>query len=125
MPLYKNYPVANRTVFTNDSQGGTPAGKTSNIVSTPIRGRLMKVAATFTSSVSSVATLAIVKWNANGSTAALSSTAVGTAAIPLGVAAIIDIPNAVYVDEGDGIQFVCSGGPTSAAAATYYAIIRP
>ncbi len=125
MPLYKNYPVADRTIFTVDSGAGTAAGKSSSIVSSPIRGRVLKIAATYTSSVSSAMTLACVKWNADGSTNALASTAVSTASVPLGVAAILDLPSPIYVDEGDGLQFVSSGGPTSAAAGNYYAIIRP
>ncbi len=125
MAVYKKVNVEEEYVSVLNPAGGTPGGSNSGIAPVPVRGFITRIGVAFTSSVSSAATLAAIMWNATGSTALQASTALGTAQIPQGVAAIFDLTTSVSVVEGDGVQFVTSGGPTSAASSTAFAVITP
>lgn len=125
MALYKNFPYNDERVEVVNSAAGTPAGNSWPITPSHVRGRLMRVGVAFNhSAVSSNATLGVVVWGANGSTSAMTSTAFGSVPVQ-GKASEMDIPSPVFVEEGDGIQLVTSGGPTSAFSSVGFAIIRP
>lgn len=125
MATYKSWSAEEEYISVFNPTGGTPAGATSGIAVCPIKGYVTRVGVSFSSSVNSAATFAVRVWNSSGSTAAMASTALGTADLPLGVAAIFDLTTSVAVVEGDGVQFVTSGGPTSAASSTAFAVIKP
>ncbi len=105
--------------------GGAPGGSTSAMAVSPVKGFVTKVGAAFTSSVASTATVLATLWNATGSVSLQGSTVVGTAALAKGVAAIYTLASSVAINEGDCVQFTTSGGPTSAEAATCFAIVTP
>lgn len=110
---------------------GTPAGARMNVVS-PVRGRLIEAGFVPNSLVASAITMAVLINNAGISSAASNFTNVISSTLGTfsstnlyeGACASAIPASPAYINKGDAIQFVTSGGNTSAIGGTVYAIIR-
>lgn len=109
---------------------GTPLGSRISAPS-PVRGRIIEAGFMPSSLVASAMTMAVLTGDQTSSTAStlsqiISSTLGTFASQVLFETAICSVnpPANAYVNAGDPIQWVTSGGNTSAIGATVYAIIR-
>lgn len=129
MPL-DNFPISDLTVTIFNPLGGTPAGSKS-FIPVPVRGRVMECGFVPGSLVTSGITLAVLIGNQSSSVASnfvnvvtsTLGTFTSTQLYEGGVASVIPA-SPVYVNKGDGIQFVTSGGQSSTVGLTCYATIR-
>lgn len=119
MPLQDSHTFSEVTITGFSSTAGTPGGVTTSPLPVPARGQVIKIGLAPTTSVTSTMTIAMLINNV----AAVTSTSVG-GAIATGTSAFVAPPSPVFVNEGDGIQFVFSGGNTSTIGATIFATIR-
>lgn len=122
--------IQNVLVTATNPVGGTPTGSRVNAPS-PVRGRIVEAGFMPNSLVASAMTMAVNVGTQVSSTAAnfanvISSTLATFSSTNLyeGATASAVPPSNAYVNAGDPIQWVTSGGNTSAIGVTAYAIIR-
>ncbi len=122
--------LQNTAVFVTNAVAGTPTGSRISAPS-PVRGRIIEVGFMPNSLVASAVTLAVLVGDQTNSQAStltqVVTSTLGTFAsqVLFETAVCSVIPAAdVRVNAGDPIQWVSSGGNTSAIGATMYAIIR-
>jgi hypothetical protein len=130
MPLTKIVPLDHHQVAVYNAAAGAQTGSRITAVS-HVRGKLIEAGFVPNSLVASAMTLAVlisandVSSTASNFTQVVSST-LGTFSSTLlaeGKVASVVPPAPAYVNIGDAIQWVTSGGNTSAIGATVYAII--
>lgn len=122
--------LQNVAIYIMNPVGGTPTGSRVSAPS-PVRGRIIEVGFMPCSLVASATTLAVLTGDQTNSQASTLTTVVtstlGTFASQVlfetAVCSVIPASN-VNVNAGDPIQWVTSGGNTSAIGTTCYAIIR-
>lgn len=130
MPIANQNPLIDTIVTVFNPLGGTPTGSRAYIPS-PVRGRLLEAGFLPTSLVASAMTLAVAvdthpTSNTSNFTNVITST-LGTfssAIIYEGQTCSVIPSGQVFLNQGDTIQFVTSGGNTSVIGTTCYAIIR-
>lgn len=130
MAITPNNPVIDTSVWVFNPVGGTPTGSKA-YVSSPVRGRLIEAGFIPASLVASAMTLAIAvdthpTSNTSNFTNQVTST-LGTFSSSIiyeGQTCSVVPAGNVFLNQGDTIQFVTSGGNTSAIGTTCYAIIR-
>jgi predicted acyltransferase len=130
MPTTELHPLSEVLVTAYNGVAGSQTG--SRITApVPVRGEIVKVGFMPSSLVASAMTLAVLVGN-NASSVASSFTTVVTSTLGtfsstlLYEGAVCSVVPAArtYVNEGDAIQFVNSGGNTSLIGATNFAVIR-
>jgi hypothetical protein len=123
--------MVDATVQVFNTAGGTPAGSIINAVS-PYKGYLIEAGFAANDSVTSAMTLAVSIGNniinsaASNYTQVVASTSFSSTNIYQGNTCSVTLSpsSANYVNAGDAIRFVTSGGNTSAVGCTLYAVIR-
>lgn len=131
MPLSPNNPLLDVLVNAFNAVGGTPAGSKVTMMA-PVRGRIIEVGYVPNSVVTSAISLAVLVGNNQTSSAASNFTTVVTSTLGTfsstnlyeGACASVIPASPVYVNQGDAIQWVCSGGQSSTFGTNCYAIIR-
>ena len=125
------HPMMDMVLQTFNPVAGTPAGTTIG-VAVPIRGQLIEAGMCPNSGVTSTMTLAININDASISSAAATLRTVVTSTLGTfssvntysnAVLTVIP-PSPTYVNPGDAISFVTSGGQSSTVGATFYAVVR-
>lgn len=122
--------IQNTNVFVFNPVGGTPTGSKISAPS-PVRGRIIEVGFMPQSLVASATTLAVLTGDQTNSQAStltqVVTSTLGTFASQVlfeaATCSVIPASN-VLVNAGDPIEWVTSGGNTSAIGLTCYAIIR-
>ena len=131
MPTTTLHPLSDEVVYVRNAVAGTPTG---THVSAPVimRGEVKEAGYVLDSVVTSTMTLLVRVNDASISSAAstlteIISSTLGTvsSAISYAGAMVSFIPPArAFVNPGDSIDFVTSGGQSSTVGATFYAVIR-
>lgn len=130
MPVTTIHPLTDVMVSVFNNVAGSQTGSRITTVS-PVRGQLLNVGFVPNSLVASAMTLAVLVGN-NVSNLASSFTTVVTSTLGSfsstllneGACCSVAPASPTYVNEGDAIQFVNSGGNTSLIGAMNFAIIR-
>jgi hypothetical protein len=131
MPLSRIVPLGTFAIQAFNPVAGTPTGSRLSVPS-PVRGRLIEAGFVPNSLVASAITLAVLIGDNGLSSTASSfsqvvSSTLGTFASQVlaeGKVASVEVPAQALLNPGDAIQFVTSGGNTSAIGASMYAIMR-
>jgi len=131
MPLSRIVPLDTFAIQAFNHVAGTPTGSRFSVPS-PVRGRLIEAGFVPNSLVASAMTLAVLIGDNGLSSTASSfsqvvSSTLGTFAsqfLEEGRVASVEVPAVALLNPGDTIQFVTSGGNTSAIGASMYAIVR-
>ena len=130
MPTTDLHPLSEVLVQAYNGVAGSQTGSRVTAMS-PVRGEITKVGFMPSSLVASAMTLAVLVGNNISSTASSFTTVVtstlGTFSSTLlyeGAVASVVPATRTFVNEGDAIQFVNSGGNTSLIAAMNFAVIR-
>jgi uncharacterized protein (DUF1501 family) len=131
MPITTIRNLQDVVVYATNPVAGTPAGSKVSAPS-PARGRIVEVGFVPSSLVTSAMTLSVltndlgVSSTTSNYATVVTSTLGSFAATNLfeGAAASVTPASPTYVNAGDGIQWVTSGGQSSTVAATLYAVIR-
>ena len=122
--------LQNVTVTTFNPVAGTPTGSRISVIS-PVRGRIIEAGFTPCSLVASAMTMQVATGDQTNSQASTLTTVItstlGTFASQVlfetATCSVIPASN-TFVNAGDPIEWVTSGGNTSAIGLTCYAIIR-
>jgi hypothetical protein len=130
MPLTTLHPLSEVLVTAFNGVAGSQTGSRITAPS-PVRGQVMNVGFMPNSLVTSAMTLAVLIGN-NASNLASSFTTIVTSTLGTFSSTLLNEgacltavpPSPAYVNEGDAIQWVTSGGHTSAVGATCFAVIR-
>jgi hypothetical protein len=130
MPTTELHPLSEVLVQAYNGVAGSQTGSRITAFS-PVRGEIVKVGFQPSSLVASAMTLAVLV-GTNISSVASSFTQVVTSTLGTfsstllyeGAVASVVPATRTFVNEGDAIQWVTSGGNTSAVGATCFAVIR-
>jgi hypothetical protein len=130
MPTTELHPLSEVLVTAYNGVAGSQTGSRVTAFS-PVRGEIVKVGFQPSSLVTSAMTLAVLV-GTNISSVASSFTTVVTSTLGSfsstllyeGAVASVVPAARTYVNEGDAIQWVTSGGHTSAVGATCFAVVR-
>src|SRR5688572_1990241 len=128
MPVTELHPLSEIFLQIHNAAAGSQTG--SRITSfSPLRGQIMKVGFMPNSLVASAMTLAVLVGNNVNSLASSFATVVtstlgafSSTLLVEGACCSVAPASATYVNEGDAIQWVTSGGNTSLIGATCFAV---
>jgi len=129
MPYNVIHPLLDAVIQTFNATGGTPAGSVINIGS-PWKGYVNEVGFWPNDSVTSAMTLQvqignnIIASNASNYTTIVNTTTFASGGLYQGNSCSVAVNPGQYVNAGDALRFITSGGNTSAVGCTVYAVIR-
>jgi hypothetical protein len=131
MPYNIVRPITDALIQVYNPAAGTPAGSAIT-ANSPFKGQVIEAGFVPNDSVTSATTLAVLIGNNQASTigssfANIITSTLGTfssVSLFMGQCASVAPPSPSFVNAGDAIRWVTSGGNTSAVGATLYAVIR-